>query len=110
MFVPGRSFPTMVVSVLVLGLLTGGSPYQPGTIATIALIVTMTLALAEIRLEGVSMKTELRAFSHAFVWNYVVLAGIILVIAWLTADANLRSGWIVMAAGAPPVAAVSRTA
>jgi len=99
----------MVVSGLVLGLLTGGSPYYPGPIATIALIVAMTLALAEIRLGGISVRTELRAFSHAFVGNYVVLAGIILVIAWLTTDRDLRSGWVVMAAVPSAVAVIPLT-
>ena len=109
MFRPWQSFPTMVVSGLLLGILTGGSPYYPGQVATIALVVAMTLALTEIRLEGVSVRTELRAFSHAFVWNYVVLAGIILVIAWLTADADLRSGWIVMAAVPSAIAVIPLT-
>lgn len=99
----------MVVSGLVLGLLTGGSPYSPREIATIALIVAMTLALAEIRLKGVSPKTEVRAFSHALIWNYVVLAGIILVIAWLTADRDLRSGWVVMAAVPSAIAVIPLT-
>ena len=99
----------MVVSGLVLGLLTGGSPYSPREIATIALIVAMTLALAEIRLTGVSAKTEVRAFSHAFIWNYVVLAGIILVIAWLTADRDLRAGWVVMAAVPSAIAVIPLT-
>lgn len=98
----------MVVSGLLLGLLTGGSEHA-GTIATIALIVAMTLALTEIQLEGVSPRTEMRAFSHAFLWNYVVLAGIILIIASSTGDPDLRSGWVVMAAVPSAIAVIPLT-
>lgn len=99
----------MVVSGLIVGLVTGGSPYEPAGIATVALIVAMTFALTEIRLEGLSRSTEARAFTHALFWNYVVLTGIILVIAALTADPDLRAGWVVMAAVPSAIAVVPLT-
>ncbi len=88
----------MVVLGLALGLLTGGSPVYPKEVSTLFLIIAMTLALTEIRLEGLSLRTELRAFATALFWNYVVLSGLVLAFAFLTPDADLRHGWVVMAA------------
>jgi len=99
----------MVVLGLVLGLLTGGSPVAPQEISTLFLIVAMTLALTEIRLEGLRFRTELRAFAAAFGWNYGILTGLALVFASLTSDPDLRAGWVVMAAVPSAIAVVPLT-
>jgi len=108
-FRPWRSFPLMVVTGLVLGLLTGGSPLFAKEVSTLFLIIAMTLALTEIRLEGLRFRRELRAFSAAFFWNYVVLTGLVLAFAFLTPDPDLRAGWVVMAAVPSAIAVVPLT-
>ena len=109
MFRPWRSFPLMVVTGLVLGLLTGGSPLFAKEVSTLFLIIAMTLALTEIRLEGLRFRTELRAFSVASFWNYGVLTGLVLVFALLTPDPDLRAGWVVMAAVPSAIAVIPLT-
>src|SRR2546426_9879163 len=109
MFRPWRSFPAMVGSGLVLGLAVGGYLVYAKEIGTVALIVAMTLALSEFRLEGLSLKTEMRAFFQALGWNYVVLTGLILAFAFLTPDPDLRIGWVVMAAVPSAIAVVPLT-
>ena len=99
----------MVVTGLVLGLLTGGSPVAPQEVSTLFLVVAMTLALTEIRVEGLRFRTELRAFSVASFWNYGVLTGLVLVFALLTPDPDLRAGWVVMAAVPSAIAVIPLT-
>ena len=99
----------MVGSGLVLGLAVGGYLVYAKEIGTVALIVAMTLALSEFRLEGLSLKTEMRAFFQALGWNYVVLTGLILAFAFLTPDPDLRIGWVVMAAVPSAIAVVPLT-
>ncbi len=99
----------MVVLGLLLGLATGGSPVYPKEISTLALIVAMTLALTEVRFEGVRPATELRAFAIALFWNYVVLTGLVLALAFLTPDPDLRAGWVVMAAVPSAIAVIPLT-
>jgi len=106
MFRPWRSFPTMVVSGLLVGLSVGNFLPSPTVIATVALITALTLALTEIRLTGISLRGEIRPFAVAFVWNYVVLSGLVLTFAFLTPDPDLRAGWVVMAAVPSAIAVV----
>src|SRR5438034_4076834 len=108
MFRPWRSFPTMVIAGLLLGLAIGPVAGQK-EIATVALIVAMTFALTEIRLTGLRAKVEARPFTAAAFWNYVVLTGIILGFAVLTPDPALRNGWVVMAAVPSAIAVVPLT-
>src|SRR3989441_3894895 len=98
----------MVSAGLLLGLAFGplGGKKE---IATVARVVAMTLALTEIRLEGLSLGSEARAFAPAVFWNYVVLTGIILGFAVLTPNPDLRNGWVVMAAVPSAIAVVPLT-
>src|SRR5437867_11009393 len=98
MFRPWRSFPTMVVSGLLVGLSVGNFLPSPTVIATVALITALTLALTEIRLTGISLRGEIRPFAVAIVWNYEVLSGRGLTFAFLTPDPDPRARWVVMAA------------
>ncbi len=98
----------MVMAGFVLGLVVG--PLERGKeVATVALIIAMTLALTEIRLQGLSARTEMRAFGTALLWNYLVLTPIILGFAILTPDPDLRNGWVVMAAVPSAIAVVPLT-
>ena len=99
----------MVASGLVLGLVFGGYLPYAREIGTVALIVAMTLALSEIQLKGLSLASEVRAFSQALGWNYVGLTGLILAFALLTPDPDLRAGWVVMAAVPSAIAVVPLT-
>jgi len=99
----------MVASGLVLGLLVGDPLASAKEIGTVALIVAMTLALTQVRLGGLSGRTEMRAFLPAIAWNYVVLTGLILGFAFLTPDPDLRAGWVVMAAVPSAIAVVPLT-
>ena len=96
----------MVVSGLLVGLSVGNFLPSPTVIATVALITALTLALTEIRLTGISLRGEIRPFAVAFVWNYVVLSGLVLTFAFLTPDPDLRAGWVVMAAVPSAIAVV----
>src|SRR5438445_800344 len=105
-FRPWRSFPTMVLAGLIVGVALGDRLVFATQIATVALIVAMTLALTEIRFQGLSMGSEARAFAPAVFWNYVVLTGIILGFAAFTTEPDLRNGWVVMAAVPSAIAVV----
>src|SRR5256712_2928517 len=109
MFRPWRSFPAMVASGLVLGLAVGDRLVYAKEVATVALIVALTLALTEIRLKGLSTTGETRAFAAAVAWNYVVLTALVLGFAVLTTDPALRAGWVVMAAVPSAIAVVPLT-
>ncbi len=100
----------MVGTGAVLGALTGGFPEPYARpVSTAALVVAMTFALTEVRFGGLSPREEARAFGRAFFWNYVVLSGIILVLAAFYAQPDVRNGWIVMAAGPSAVAVIPLT-
>ena len=99
----------MVASGLVLGLAFGDHLLYPKEVGTVALIVAMTIALSEIHLRGLSLKSEARSFFQALGWNYVVLTGLILAFAFLTPDPDLRIGWVVMAAVPSAIAVVPLT-
>jgi len=99
----------MVASGLVLGLLVGDHLAFAKEIGTVALIVAMTLALTQVRLGGLSGRTEMRAFFPALGWNYLVLSGLVLGFALLTPDPDLRAGWVVMAAVPSAIAVVPLT-
>ena len=110
MFRPWRSFPTMVASGLVLGLLTGGFPRYSQEISQIALGIAMTFSLTEISLLRLSPRDEARGFLLAALMSYGVLSGLVLLFAFLTPDPALHDGWVLMAAVPPAVAVIPITA
>lgn len=100
----------MVSLGAILGAATGGFPGSYATpVATVALVLAMTFSLADVRFAGLSVRAEARAFGRAFVWNYVVLSGLIVALGFLYADPSLRNGWIVMAAGPSAIAVIPLT-
>ena len=106
---PWESFPLMVGLGAVLGAIVGPVPYA-GEVSTAALVVAMTVSLTEVRFRGLTLRGEAGAFGRAFLWNYVVLSGVILALSALYAEPDVRRGWIVMAAGPSAIAIVPLTA
>ncbi len=100
----------MVGAGLVVGLATGGFPAGLSTPAQeVALILAMTFSLTEISFRGISMRTEARGIGLAFLATYGALGGLVLAFAELTQEADLRSGWVLMAAVPPAVGVVPIT-
>ncbi len=65
---------------------------------------------AMVSLRGLSARAEAGAFGRAFLWNYVILSGLILILSTFYAQVDIRHGWIVMAAGPSAIAVVPLTA
>lgn len=99
----------MVAAGLVVGLATGGYREASGPIAQLALIIAMAFSLTEISFPGISPRAELRGFLLALAMSYVVLTGLLLGFAGLTADPDIRDGWVLMAAVPPAVAVIPIT-
>jgi len=96
----------MVALGLVIGLATGGYPPLASQISTLALITAMTFSLTEVRFRGLRLRSELRPVAGAFLLNYGLLSGYLVVISVLFADPSLRAGWIVQAAVPSAIAVV----
>ncbi len=100
----------MVGAGLVVGLATGGFPAGLSTpVQEVALILAMTFSLTEISFRGVSLGTEARGIGFAFLATYGALGGLVLAFAQLTQEADLRSGWVLVAAVPPAVGVVPIT-
>src|SRR2546425_12057580 len=99
----------MVASGLVVGFATGGFPAYSKEISQVALVLGMTFSMTEISIAGISPRAELRPFLLAFSMSYVVLSGLILAFAVMSPDPQIRSGWVLMAAGPPAIAVVPIT-
>jgi BASS family bile acid:Na+ symporter len=100
----------MVTAGIAVGLATGGVPAAASrTVQQLALIVAMTFSLTEITFRGISLRTEARGIGLAFLATYGVMGGLVLAFAAVTTDADLRSGWVLMAAVPPAVAVVPIT-
>ena len=100
----------MVSLGAILGAATGGFPSYAREVSTAALILAMTFSLTEVRFRGLSPRAEAGAFGRAFLWNYVVLSGLILALSFAYARTDIRQGWVVMAAGPSAIAVVPLTA
>ena len=94
----------MVAAGLVAGLVTGGFPGELATVVPqLALIAAMTFSLTEISFRGISLRAEARGILLALAMSYGALGGLVLVYAALTAQPDVRSGWVLMAAVPPAV-------
>lgn len=97
----------MVVAGLVVGLLTGGFPAAVSKpVQQASLILAMAFSLTEISFRGISLRKESRSIGLAFLLSYGVLGGVVLLFALLTTEADLRSGWVLVAAVPPAVGTV----
>ncbi len=100
----------MVASGLVVGLATGGFPAgYTRAVQQITLIIALTFSLTEISFRNVSPREEARGFAVSFTMSYGVLSGLVLVYAFFSADPDIRSGWVLMAAVPPAIAVVPIT-
>lgn len=100
----------MVAAGLGVGLATGGFPADLSTLVQqVALILAMAFSLTEISFRGVSLRAEARGLGLALLMSYGVLGGLILALAALTPEADLRSGWVLMASVPPAVGVVPIT-
>lgn len=100
----------MVAAGLVAGLATGGFPAGVATLVQqLALVLAMTFSLTEISFRGISLRAEGRGIGLAFLASYGVMGALILGFAAVTSEADLRSGWVLMAAVPPAVAVVPIT-
>ncbi len=105
-----RNFPFMVAAGLIVGLATGGFPAGASrSVQQLALIFAMAFSLTEISFRGISIRAEARGIGLAFLATYGAMGGLILAFAALTPEADLRSGWVLMAAVPPAVAVVPIT-
>jgi len=103
-----ENYAFIVVIALILGLATGGFPGYPAEITIAALAIMMTLSLSEIRITRGSFSGLGGPTVAAIALNYLLLTGMILLIAQFFED-ELRSGWILMAAVPSAVAVVPFT-
>lgn len=100
----------MVAAGLLVGLATGGFPAPLSKpIQQLTLVLAMTFSLTEISFRGISVRTEARGVGLAFAMSYGALGGLILILAALAPESDLRSGWVLMAAVPPAVAVVPVT-
>lgn len=100
----------MVAAGLVLGLVTGGFPATySGTILDFTLILAMVFALTEISFRGISPRSETRGVALSFAMNYGALGGLVLLFGLWSANSDIRSGWILMAAVPPAIGVVPIT-
>lgn len=100
----------MVGAGLIAGLLTGGFPADLSRIVQqLTLIAAMTASLTEISFRGLSPRAEARGLALSFVMSYGALGGLVLLFAVLSPDADIRIGWILVAAVPPAVGVVPIT-
>ncbi len=100
----------MVAAGLVTGLATGGFPAALSTtVQQLTLILAMTFSLTEISFRGISLRSEARGVALGFGMSYLVLGGLVLGFAVTASTADLRSGWVLMAAVPPAVGVVPIT-
>jgi len=103
-----ESYPITMTSGLVLGLLLGGFPAYTKEISTAALAAAMTLSLTNITLSQTRGKDHIRHAGWALIINYGALTALILAIAMFF-DADIRNGWILMAAAPSAISVVPFT-
>jgi len=97
-----ESFSFVISLAIVAGVLIGGFPAYGNEIATLALIIAMTLSISNI-----PFKVEAKEIKHvfvAFLLNYGLLSAFIISLGYLMHD--YFEGFIVMAAAPPAIAIV----
>ncbi len=100
----------MVATGLLAGLATGGFPTSVSSLVQqVALILAMAFSLTEISFRGISLGAEIRTIALAFAMTYGALGGLVLAFAATSPEADLRSGWVLVAAVPPAVGVVPIT-
>lgn len=103
-----ESYSVMMVLGLVLGLLSGGSPWYTKEISMLSLAALMTLSLSTVNLREARGKDHYSHAAKALVLNYVLLTAVILVVGRLFSD-DLWPGWVLMAAAPSAISVVPFT-
>jgi BASS family bile acid:Na+ symporter len=103
-----ESYSVMMVLGLVLGLLSGGSPWYTKEISMLSLAALMTLSLSTVNLREARGKDHYSHATKALVLNYVLLTAVILVVGRLFSD-DLWPGWVLMAAAPSAISVVPFT-
>lgn len=103
------SYSIMMVLGLVLGLVTGGSPWHTKEISMVSLAVLMTFSLSTVSLKEARGRDHYGHAVVALIINYVALTAIILAIGLFFSN-NLWPGWVLMAAAPSAISVVPFTA
>lgn len=103
-----QSYSIMMVLGLVLGLLTGGSPWATKEISMASLAVLMTLSLSNIRLGEAKVREHADHAARALILNYGVLTAVILGIG-IFFPKEYWWGWVLMAAAPSAISVVPFT-
>jgi len=102
------SYSAMMTLGLVLGLVTGGSPWYTKEISMSSLAVLMTFSLSTVGLKEARGKDHYRHAAFALVLNYIVLTAVILAIGLFFSE-DLWPGWVLMAAAPSAISVVPFT-
>jgi BASS family bile acid:Na+ symporter len=103
-----ESYSVMMVLGLVLGLITGGSPWYTKEISMISLAVLMTLSLSTVSLREAKGKDHWTHAAVALAINYIMLTAVILAVGRLFSD-DIWPGWVLMAAAPSAISVVPFT-
>ena len=103
-----ESYSIMMVLGLVLGLLTGGSPWYTKEISMISLAVLMTLSLSTVSLREARGRDHYSHAAKALALNYILLTAVILLVGRLFSH-DLWPGWVLMAAAPSAISVVPFT-
>jgi BASS family bile acid:Na+ symporter len=103
-----ESYSIMMVMGLVIGLITGGSPFYTTEISMISLAVLMTLSLSTVSLREAKGRDHWSHAAKAFVLNYIILTVVILAVGRLFSD-EIWPGWVLMAAAPSAISVVPFT-
>ena len=98
----------MMVLGLILGLVTGGSPWYTKELSMASLAVLMTFSLSTVSLKEARGKDHYRHAAVTLLLNYVLLTAVILAIGLFFSD-DLWPGWVLMAAAPSAISVVPFT-
>ena len=102
------SYSAMMILGLLLGLLTGGSPWYTKEISMASLAVLMTFSLSTVGLKEARGRDHLEHAVYALLLNYVILTAVILAIGMFFSE-ELWPGWVLMAAAPSAISIVPFT-
>jgi BASS family bile acid:Na+ symporter len=103
------SYSIMMTLGLLLGIVTGGSPWYTKEISMASLAILMTFSLSTVSLKEARGRDHLEHAAFALLLNYVILTVVILVIGMFFSD-ELWPGWVLMAAAPSAISVVPFTA
>jgi BASS family bile acid:Na+ symporter len=103
-----ESYSIMMLLGLVLGLLSGGSPYYTKEISMASLAILMTLSLSTVSLRDAKGGDHVSHAVRSLFLNYVFLAAVILLLGRLFSD-DIWPGWALMAAAPSAISIVPFT-